>query len=107
MIIQVCGHLIDTQYIYEIHKVESNWVEVGDIGYESYRNHGSFRIDFLSNRSIYIEKDSYSRHKTMHTPEYKKEESQISKQLNYVRDQLICKWTANQLSIPKIEFDES
>jgi len=105
MIIQVCGHLIDTQYIYEITEIKTWFYDSGwDDGYGV---SGSFTINFLDKKSIEINNPGNGIYKTMHTPAYKTEESRISKQLNNVRDQLICKWKANQLAIPKIEFNES
>lgn len=106
MIIQVCGKIIDTNFIYEITETKTTFEGVGDYEYERYCVSGGFKIKFVNEKEIIINKNGYGSHKTMHTPEYKLEESKISKQLNDVRDQLICKWKANQLVITKIEFDE-
>lgn len=107
MIIQVCGHLIDTQYIYEITKVETTFYQVGWDNHDRYAVTGRFKINFINKKDILITKEGNYSHKTMHTTEYKAEESIVLKQLNDVRDQLIYKWKTNQLSIPKIEFNES
>lgn len=105
MILQICGHLIDTQYIYNITKVETTFESVND--YNGFTANGQFIIEFLNSKSKHIQISGYREHKTIHTDGYKKEEAEISRKLNDVRDQLICKWKANQLVIPKIEFDES
>jgi len=101
MILQICGHLIDTQYIYEITEVKTSFYDI----YHGYGCSGAFNINFLNQKSILIELNSNGvEYKTMHTPEYKKAEAKISRQLNDARDQLVTKWKANQLAIPKIEF---
>lgn len=106
MIIQFCGYLIDTQFIYNISDVKCSFEGDGSYPHDRYYAIGSFKINFVNERIICISLNSNSTHKTMHTDGYKKDEAEISIKLNNVRNKLIKIWSQNQSSIQKINFDE-
>jgi len=98
MIIQVCGHLIETKYIYTISEVYS------DTGYNAIMVY--FDVKFLNDKStqISVEKETNN---VYYCEEYQQEKALMIKEMQKIRDWLICKWKASQLVIPKIEFNES
>jgi len=105
MILQICGNIIDTQYIYNISEPISR-IRSNDDDW-SYSLSVEFNILFLNNNSITIEKTGLGSFEYYDGNDLKNEKLCLLNELNNVRDQLICKWKANQLVIPKIEFDES
>lgn len=103
MIIQICGHLIDTQYIYKVSNITTEYHHIDDKGF---RLSGQFEICFLNQKSIVICKsgNAYKFHQKLHDPIRDQERNEIKQALNNVRDQLICKWKTDQIEIPKIDF---
>jgi hypothetical protein len=106
MVIHICGHLIDTQYIYHISEVKCNVGGLDNYPHNNYYVAGLFHVHFVNEKSICISLNAKSMYKSMHSVEYKKDEKEISDKLNSIRNQLIKIWSNNQSSIPKIDFDE-
>jgi len=94
MILQICGNIIDTQYIYSISICHAAF------------DCCVFDISFINQKSISITRQ-INAPEPFNFNEYTERKNKSMAELSNVRDQLICKWKANQLSIPKIEFDES
>jgi hypothetical protein len=107
MVIQVCGFLIDTQFIYHISEVKCNFSENSGYPYDGYFCNGYFDINFVNQRQISISINGKKNHETMHTNGYRTEERITTAKLNQVRNRLVNIWSNNQSSIPKIDFDET
>jgi len=103
----VCGNLIDIKFIYQITEVKMSTCWFGDEGYEKPCPIGYFTINFINKKELSIEGTGNKAHKQYFSDNYKKDEKILEDQLNAVRNKLISEWTKNQLSIQKIEFNES
>lgn len=105
MILQICGNIIDTKYIYNVRNVNHICESQHFIDAVREIEHFEFTVDFINQKSITI---SHSRDlsRFVGSDLYLKNLTKFRGEMCDIRDQLICKWKANQLVIPKIEFDE-